>query len=351
MKKVLIIFKDHRLLKFSFVLLTGYLLFDELLLFFSSKPTLTTQIQTSLQTKHFPEAVICSSPSYDQARLSSLGYEHSHDFSLGVIDGEHLRGWSGNQSDQTVGNILNQVSIIKTEDDCPSVKVKFQRKGKIIKSKLSLKLTRPVYPHGRCCQIKIPHPGPDYVLHQIYFRIYPSKYRNNKIKTFKMLLSDPENSSPFHQSQMIGESLETSKLTEDVGYHLYKIKVHEEVQLENNPNYMCRQYDSPGLYDSCLEAEYSRQSLALLGCTPPWLTEEELTWCRDPLNVSLDTSKRVNYFLENLSFGKADVGRCLSPCKTSWQLSLTGPDRAVTAVYAGTRSTISGSSPRVTGPG
>ena len=85
MKKLLIIFKDHRLLKLSFILLTVYLLFDELVLFFYTKPTLTTKVQTSLQTNQFPEALICSSPAFDQEKLISMGYEHSHDYILGIL--------------------------------------------------------------------------------------------------------------------------------------------------------------------------------------------------------------------------------------------------------------------------
>ena len=319
--KLLTLFKDHRILKLSFVLLTMYFLFGELVLFFSTKPTLTTQLQTKLQSKHSPEALICSSPAFDQEELSSLGYEHSHDYILGVIDGDLLRGWSGREAgNQSMENILHRISVIKSEDDCPSVKVKFQNNGKIIKSKLAVSLTRPMYPHGRCCKMKI-STQPEDILHQIYFRIYPAKFENKKIQSFKMFLSDPDSSSPFHESKMTGETLETGKLTEVFGYHLYKVKIHEEVQLEDNPNYSCRQYLQPGDYDRCLESEFSQQISALLSCTPPWLTDQELSWCRHTINVSEETSKQVNFFLENLSFGKAEAGPCQSPCKTAWQVS------------------------------
>ena len=99
---------------------------------------------------------------------------------------------------------------------------------------------------------------------------------------------------------------------------MFKIKVHQEIQLEDNPNYICRNYDSPGEYDSCLEAEFTRQSLSLLNCTPPWLTEDRGTWCHHRLNVSEERKKEVTFFFENLSFGKADGGSCLSPCRTTW---------------------------------
>ena len=322
MKKLLIIFKDHRLLKLSFILLTVYLLFDELILFFSTKPTLTTQVQTSLQTNQFPEALICSSPAFDQEKLISMGYEHSHDYILGILDGEFLHGWSGNQSDVSIEKILQDISVMKTEEDCPSAKVKFEEKGKIIKSKLSLILTRPMYPHGRCCKIKLPNRGPSSVLHQIYFRIFLSKYTNKKIKRFKMFLSDPVTASPFQDNKMVGGSLQTESISlgpkGDIGYTIYKVKVHEEIQLEDNPSYRCRSYNSAGQFDSCLEQEFTRQSLSLLQCVPPWLTENQTRWCRNKINVSSQKSEEIKFFLEKLSFGKAQIGDCLSPCRTTW---------------------------------
>ena len=261
MKTLQIIFKDHRLLKLSFILLTLYLLFDELVLFFYTKPTLTTKVQTSLQTHQFPEALICSSPAFDQEKLISMDYEHSYDYILGIQGGEFLHGWSGNQSDVSTEQILHDISVMKTEADCPSARVKFEEKGRMIKSKLSLKLTRPTYPHGRCCKLKLPKRGSSSVLHQIYFRIFLSKYKNKKIKRFKMFLSDPVTASPFQENQMIGGSLQTELIDleakEDIGYNIYKVKVHEEIHLEDNPSYICRSYSSPGQYDGCLEQEQS----------------------------------------------------------------------------------------------
>ena len=265
-----IIFKDHRILKLSFILLTVYLLFDELVLFFCTKPTLTTKVQSRLQTNQFPEALICSSPAFDQQKLTSMGYEHSYDYILGILGGEFLRGWSGNQSDVSIEKILHDISIMKTEDDCPNARVKFEENGKIIKFDLSLTLTRPTYPHGRCCQIKLPNRGSSSVLHQIYFRIFNSKYKNEKVKRFKMFLSDPVSASPFQRNKMVGGSLQTEPIglgaKEDIGYNIYKVKVHEEIQLEDNPNYKCRSYFSPGQYDSCLEQADISSILFALSC-------------------------------------------------------------------------------------
>ena len=137
-----------------------------------------------------------------------------------------------------------------------------------------------------------------------------------------MFLSDPVTASPFQENKMVGGILQTETVglgaRGEIGYNIYKVKVHEEIHLEENPNYICRSYSSAGQYDSCLEQEFTRQSVSLLHCVPPWLTEDQTNWCRSHINVSSHKSEQIKYFLEKLSFGKAQVGDCLSPCRTTW---------------------------------
>ena len=45
-----------------------------------------------------------------------------------------------------------------------------------------------------------------------------------------------------------------------LGYIEYKVKIYEEVHLEEDPDFPCRKYSSPGQYDQCLEDEYLRQA-------------------------------------------------------------------------------------------
>ena len=117
-----------------------------------------------------------------------------------------------------------------------------------------------------------------------------------------MFLSDPVTASPFFENKIVGGSLVTETVSlgtkEDIGYNIYKVKVHEEIHLEDNPNYMCRSYTSPGEYDSCLEQEFRRQSLSLLHCVPPWLTEDPTSWCRTKINVSSQKADQIKYFFE-----------------------------------------------------
>ena len=63
-----------------------------------------------------------------------------------------------------------------------------------------------------------------------------------------------------------------------LGYIEYKVKIYEVVHLEENPDFPCRKYSSAGDYDTCLEAEYVRQTVDLMGCAPPWMTDNQAEW-------------------------------------------------------------------------
>lgn len=55
----------------------------------------------------------------------------------------------------------------------------------------------------------------------------------------------------------------------------YYIRISEEINLEGDPMFSCTEYKKAGDYNTCLEEEYVRQTLDLLNCTPPWMTEEQ----------------------------------------------------------------------------
>ena len=85
-----------------------------------------------------------------------------------------------------------------------------------------------------------------------------------------MLLSDRESAAFFMMNKF---NLEGSQLVSEhskPGQEKYKIKIMEEIHMENDPNYSCRNYQ-PREYDLCLEAEFTRQTLSLLNCTQPWM--------------------------------------------------------------------------------
>ena len=90
------------------------------------------------------------------------------------------------------------------------------------------------------------------------------------------------------------------------GYIEYKVKIYEEVHLEEDPDFPCRKYSSAGDYDACLEAEYVRQTVDLMSCAPPWMTDNQEVWCQDSLNLTEDQAGRINYHLGRYSTGNEE---------------------------------------------
>ena len=307
--------KEYRIFNLCFAIFTSYLLIDELKLYFISKPTFTSIVQTKLKPEHFPNILICSYPSYDLEQLQSIGYEHSYDYSSGLSEEGDLIGWRGNNSEDHIADITHNLSVIRTLQDCPQIKAKFEQKGIMVKKKLSSKLSRAVYPNGRCCRVIIPEIAKSSIVHRLYFRIYINKYKNQDVSGFKMILSEPRSSSIFRQHEF---SVDGDRLTaprKAVGYQEYKVKIKEEFHLKDDPNFICDNYNNVGQYDRCLEQEFVEQSLQILNCTPPWMTDNQTVWCHHAINVEEEISSKANFLFEHVIYGKAEDGKCKSSCK------------------------------------
>ena len=76
MSKLSYFFRDFRVLKFVFALITAYLLYDEITIFVS-KPTFTTLSRTYLGPGHFPEIQVCPVPAFLSSQLARHGYQET----------------------------------------------------------------------------------------------------------------------------------------------------------------------------------------------------------------------------------------------------------------------------------
>ena len=307
--------KEYRIFNLCFAIFTSYLLIDELKLYFIYKPTFTSILQTKLKPEHFPNILICSYPSYDLEELQSIGYDHSYDYSSGLSKEGDLIGWRGNNSDDNITAITQKLSVLRTVQDCPQIKAKFEQKGMMVKKTLSRDLSRAVYPNGRCCRVIIPDIARSNIVHRLYFRIYIKKYKNQNVNGFKMILSEPKSSSIFRQHEFSVDGDRLISPIKEVGYQEYKVKIKEEFHLLEDPNFICDNYNTVGQYDRCLEQEFVEQSVKILNCTPPWITENQSLWCHHSINVEEEISSKANFFFEHVIYGKAEDGKCKSSCK------------------------------------
>ena len=108
----------------------------------------------------------------------------------------------------------------------------------------------------------------------------------------------------------------------------YKIQIWEDKKLEGDPAYPCIDYKIQGEYAECVENEIVQQSMKILNCTPPWMTENEALWCKDITTLDLlnrssweiinqenDIFFKYYTFLEEVSLS-GQVHDCLVPCIT-----------------------------------
>ena len=165
------ILKDYKILKVSFMILTSYLLIDEMRVFLITKPTLTSVTQTNIRPESFPDILICPQQAFDLNSLHNLGYKLSFYYGLGYQSGDRLvTGWIGNQTDKNVTEVADEISNIKSLDDCPKTFGKFKINGKykLRTVALGLELTRVSYPNGRCCRVIKPKEAKRNVLSYVF---------------------------------------------------------------------------------------------------------------------------------------------------------------------------------------
>ena len=148
------IFKNLKLLKLVFAVITAYLLVDEILVFLRM-PTFTSETRTVMGPQHFPQIKICPSPAFNQSELERQGYETSYEFTLGTVRREgntsgSVKGWFGKQSDGQIS-----VASLTELQDCPSVSLKFRTERAITWHQAEMTVTRSINPFGRCCQAQI----------------------------------------------------------------------------------------------------------------------------------------------------------------------------------------------------
>ena len=147
------IFKNLKLVKLVFAVITAYLLVDEILVFLSM-PTFTSETRTSLGAEHFPQIRLCPFPAFNQMELERQGYRTSYEFTLGTLrtvgNRTGVKGWFGNQSDWEIS-----VASLTGLQDCPSVSLKFKTDRAITWQQPDMAVTRPINPFGKCCKAEI----------------------------------------------------------------------------------------------------------------------------------------------------------------------------------------------------
>ena len=142
------------------IICTSYLLLEDIMLFIS-KPTYSSNSEEKLQPKNYPNILVCPFPSYDLSQLKKHGYLDAYSYCKGDLqgEGEFTRGWCG-KSNEAIEDVIDDISVLKSIRDCPKLEALFLEPVLDWKDwkfeKIEYELTNLLYPHGKCCQAKIP---------------------------------------------------------------------------------------------------------------------------------------------------------------------------------------------------
>ena len=114
---------------------------------------------------------------------------------------------------------------------------------------------------------------------------------------FNLFLSDHKSASLVQPPKFVIDGQQFNTNSKQTGYKKYRIKLLEEIHLEEDPHFPCRNYEYDGEYNQCLEEEYTRQSLELLNCTPPWITDNQNIWCERNIHVTQELIDKFQNFI------------------------------------------------------
>ena len=286
------IFKNFLFLKILFALLSGCLLIQEFINFIFVKPTYTSTSRTSIQPHQYPDILVCPFLGFDQRKLIEAGYWTSYDYFLGEMIESGGSGWKGNSSKSAILDVVNNITVIRSSKDCPVLKVKLMKKDrKIIKKVLNMKPSQISHPAGRCCHGLMPEEANSTVIFSALIQMMVSQDVN--ITQYRVHLSDQLSTTFFHRDKFntYGPRLKFSK--DNLGYHTYRIQIHEERHIQDENLVSCLTYPKPGEFHECLERDFLKQNSKFLNCSPPWMTETVDLWCRGKMNITKNAEEFV----------------------------------------------------------
>ena len=131
------------------------------------RPTFNSNERRELSAEDFPDIILCPEPSVVTSAVESRGYDENYSYFLGFNNFTGLKqiGWAGNNKSEDVKMVAKEISVLKSEKQCPSGNNSFFYYGALTdKPKLEMvqfNLTTALVPYHKCCKVvrpKSPHP-------------------------------------------------------------------------------------------------------------------------------------------------------------------------------------------------
>ena len=311
-----ILLKDYRFLKVIFTLFAMYLVSETLYTYFVEKPTYASHEKREISVDDFPDITLCPMPSMDLGAARSKGYPDPEAYFRGSINPfswTHI-GWAGNQSGD-IKELAREISILKSINDCPipEKSILLYEENEVSQNfiaNITFELKKVLFPYHICCKLIQPelstfqHPIKGLQL------VFPSM---SHVDTLQVYMADQLTASYFdlHKTTMLGD-----KIVSGNNGSVYKVRIKEDIKLQDDTKNPCTDYNIKGEYANCVENVIIERNMKFLNCTPHWMTNNEDLWCTGNYkhNSSL-INQQYSTFMNEITISEGNPGKCLVPCK------------------------------------
>jgi len=196
-----------------------------------------------MKSEDFPEIILCPEPSFDAGAAKLRGYNGMEYYLYGIEDFYNYKamGWAGKNESEGVRKVSEELSVLKSADDCPDKYTNYIWFEDGTGRNLEFKLVKALYPYYMCCKIITPN---------VTKTIIPQGILLYHSTPFKIFMADKLTASMFDQNNMktFGDEL----IAKDKGINNYRVKILEKLKIEDDPNSFCIDYKVEGEFGKCL---------------------------------------------------------------------------------------------------
>jgi hypothetical protein len=283
--------KEHisfaNIFKIICIILTTFLIYEELVSYTVTKPTTTSSKQARLDTNTFPEICVCMDPAWDAQAAAKHGYIGEY-FYRGSTDGDTFVGWNGVEGDeQVIEDILSFHA-----DHPPFHKAYFTFKNHT-NTRAEISFKSPVYPYGRCAVVSPPAGTKHMDVAKLSIYMHPDTTHITSLSSvqpsLQVFFRDPINSVNLYARHDM--PIKMKYTVDDMGkvnYYQYHIKISQAVHVRGDPLFDCTDYNTNHSYNTCVQTELIALFEEMLGCAPPFIAGYNNNICNKAFNLTKD---------------------------------------------------------------
>ena len=149
--------------------------------------------------------------------------------------------------------------IIRSPEDCPKLRAKVEDEENNQYDVFALyNITKPASPHGQCCKASFPKAKVNSRLLKIYFE---KKVENDSslpsVKGFQLFITSNAKGHYSKLNSFNTNGIYMKTYAKESGYKVYKIKINQEINLEEDPKSHCKNFEDRNGYEKVYKTSHS----------------------------------------------------------------------------------------------